>query len=332
MMDAGGDRMHVNRNPEYFLTIAAEGSFSKAADKLYISQPYLSQHVLKLEEEFGVKLLDRRKTPLALTEAGRVYANYLESEKQLREKLLFDFSELIRSQEQTLRLALSSWRAGVLLPDILPAYSERCPQVHLELLERPTNELYRLVSDGEADLAVMNTSFDVPETVTMETILHERILLVGNRRSETAQTLLAQQQRGEKPDLRLLENERVILLRPGIFLARRVANFLDKEQITLHNVIYGTNAATALNLTAQNYGFCFLNETGIRSAPNRDELLFFDLGSPDLIHPLCVLYKKNSYLRPIARTFIDVTAQFYAENYGERTKIPPAGIPTGSSL
>ena len=73
---------------------------------------------------------------------------------------------------------------------------------------------------------------------------------------------------------------------------------------------YGTNAATALGLAARNYGFCFLNETGVRSAPG-DELVFFDFDTPDMAHPLCAVYKAGSYLRPIARAFIDVTAAFY---------------------
>ena len=302
--------MHINKNPEYFLTVAAEGSFSKAAERLYVSQPYLSQHVLRLEREFGVRLLDRSQTPLRLTEAGRVYVNYLESGKRLEQKLLSDFAELSCDREQTLRLALSSWRAGVLLPDILPTYAAQYPQVRLDVMEYPTNELYRLVLDDKADLAVMNTSLDTPEGITVETIMHERILLAGNRRNPVAQAFLAARERGEAIDLHTLENERVVLMRPGTFLSNRVRNYLDKEQVTLRRVTYGTNAATALGLAARNYGFCFLNETGVRSAPG-DELVFFDFDTPDMAHPLCAVYKAGSYLRPIARAFIDVTAAFY---------------------
>ncbi len=60
--------------------------------------------------------------------------------------------------------------------------------------------------------------------------------------------------------------------------------------------MYSTNTTTALSLTAGNYGFCFVNETAIRTAPNRNQLAFFDLGSDDLIHPLCVVYKKGTDL------------------------------------
>ena len=86
--------MVQDRNPEYFLAIASEKSISKAAERLHISQPYLSQYVIHLEKEFGVRLLDRTKSPLALTAAGKVYANYLEDGSQLYEQLLQDFTRL----------------------------------------------------------------------------------------------------------------------------------------------------------------------------------------------------------------------------------------------
>lgn len=103
--------MVQDRNPEYFLAIASEKSISKAAERLHISQPYLSQYVIHLEKEFGVRLLDRTKSPLALTAAGKVYANYLEDSSQLYEQLLQDFTRLNASRRQTLRVAMSNWRA-----------------------------------------------------------------------------------------------------------------------------------------------------------------------------------------------------------------------------
>ena len=90
----------------------------------------------------------------------------------------------------------------------------------------------------------------------------------------------------------------------------RVNNFLEREHITVENALYTTNATTALNLTAENYGFCFVNETAVHNAPNRGELLFFDLDSPDLVHPLSVVYKKKRHLLPAARAFVDAARRF----------------------
>ena len=260
--------MVQDRNPEYFLAIASEKSISKAAERLHISQPYLSQYVIHLEKEFGVRLLDRTKSPLALTAAGKVYANYLEDSSQLYEQLLQDFTRLNASRRQTLRVAMSNWRA------------------------------------------IMTTNLITPDSPTTETILYEKILLVGNRGNRAAQALAEACRTGREPELSVLEHERFVLLYPEILLAMRVNNFLEREHITVENALYTTNATTALNLTAENYGFCFVNETAVHNAPNRGELLFFDLDSPDLVHPLSVVYKKKRHLLPAARAFVDAARRF----------------------
>ena len=198
--------MVQDRNPEYFLAIASEKRISKAAEWLHISQPYLSQYVIHLEKEFGVRLLDRTKSPLALTAAGKVYANYLEDSSQLYEQLLQDFTRLNASRRQTLRVAMSNWRASTLLPSILPAFSQEHPEAHLELLERPTSEMFRLVADNTVDFALMNTNLNTPAYLTTETILYEKILLVGNRGNRAAQALAEACRAGREPELSVLEH------------------------------------------------------------------------------------------------------------------------------
>lgn len=315
--------MNVNKNPEYFLAVAEERSISKAAEKLYISQPYLSQHIIRLEESFHMQFLNRETSPLTLTPAGEIYAKYLESCQKLYQKLQLDFDTINTTRAQTLRMGFSSWRASTLLPDVLPAFSARYPDIRLEFFEVPTSEMYRLIADDKVDFIIMNTTLDAPNYVTMETILYERILLVGNRDNPTAQALLRLQAEGRPVDLHLLERERMILLRPELTLAKRVNNYLDKQQVVLKHFVYTTSAATALNLVARNYGFCFLNETGVRCAPEGARLAFFDFDSNDMIHPLCVAYRKNSYLLPIARAFIDMVMEAYKGGRPEES----AGLP-----
>lgn len=302
--------MILDRYPEYFLTVVSERSISKAAERLHISQPYLSQYIIHLEKEFGIQMFDRRKSPLELTAAGRVYAEYLEDSGQLYSRLTQELAHLNAHKKQSLRVAMSSWRASTLLPHSLPAFSEQYPEIQLELFEQPTNELYHLVKDGTVDFAIMNTDLNVPSYLTTETLLYEKILMVGNRSNPIARELLSRIRAGEQPELSFLETERMVLLQPELTLARRTNNFLEQVHVTPGNYIYSSTATTALNLTAGNYGFCFVNETAILSAPNRKELIFYDLNSPDLIHPLCVVYKKKRHLVPAARGFIDALSRY----------------------
>lgn len=305
----------VNKNPEYFLAVAETRSISKAAAKLFVSQPYLSRHVIRLEKDLGVRLLNREKVPLSLTPAGEIYARYLESSRQMLRKLEQDLEAVSGQSRRTLRLGFSNWRAGTLLPEVIPGFLSAYPDVSLELTEVPNNQLYRLIAEDKIDFAIMNVSADLPDYVTAETMMYEKILLAGNRRDPAAAALLEQKNAGLSPDLHLLEEARVIMLPPDTALASRAGNYLDKQHIILRNVIRTSNASTALILTAQNLGFCFLNETGVHAAPNAADLLFFDPGSDDLIYPLCVVYKKKSFLTPMVRAGIDMMTDFYRTRY-----------------
>ena len=309
--------MLINKNPEYFLTVAEVRSISKAAEKLFVSQPYLSRHIIRLEEELHVKLLNREKVPLQLTPAGEIYANYLESSKQMYHKLEKDLEAVSDLRKRTLRIGFSNWRASTLLPEILPDFVAAYPEVGLELVEVPNSQLYGLIAEEKVDFAIMNTMMDAPDYVVSETIMYERILLVGNRNDPMAAALDERRKAGKPLDLHFLEDARVILLNPDTALATRVNNYLDSQRIVLKNIVYSMNATTALGLTAHNFGFCFLNETGVHAAPSPEELLFFDLQSDDLAYPLCVIYKKKSYLTPIVQELIKTMVDFYKTHYNE---------------
>ena len=106
------------KNPEYFLAIVKERSISKAAERLYLSQPYLSQYLAKLESNLGVVLLDRSHTPLQLTEAGELFHAYLERQGYLDRQLESDLRDLQAQKRQNLHIGVSTWRGSTLLPDI----------------------------------------------------------------------------------------------------------------------------------------------------------------------------------------------------------------------
>ena len=98
------------KNPEYFITTVREGSISKAAEKLYLSQPYLSQCIARTEKELGVKLFDRSHMPLKLTEAGKIYMRYLESVGVLTGQFEEQLGELKTGRSRTLNVGMTLWR------------------------------------------------------------------------------------------------------------------------------------------------------------------------------------------------------------------------------
>ena len=95
-------------------------------------------------------------------------------------------------------------------------------------------------------------------------------------------------------------------------LSRLLHNVFSVHSMEPQNLLVTTNNATAINLAAEGMGFAFLQESGIARTPYRDKLVCFTLGEPPLTCPMAVVYKKNGFLSPAARTFIDLTKEVYS--------------------
>lgn len=303
----------INKNPEYFLTIAKERNISKAAEMLYISQSYLSQHISKLEASFDVKLFDRTKTPIELTEAGEIYLNHLQADNLLYTKLTSDFDALNKERANVLNLGIAPWRGSTLLPDILPAFMEQHENVKLCLFEQPTRQLFDLIEKNSVDIAIMNVSVHETDKLAVEFIKHEKILLAACRQHPKTQILMEQQRRGQHPDIEILRDECFILMKYGMSCAEWIYNYLDNLNFAPAKKIVTSSKTTAYNLVAQNLGFSFIPETGIHWVAHVDDMIFFDLESNDLIAPLAVVHKKNSHLSLVARDFIRIAKAFYGK-------------------
>ena len=299
------------KNPEYFLTIVKERSISKAAERLYLSQPYLSQYLAKLESSLGVVLLDRSHTPLRLTPAGEMFHAYLERQSYLDQQLVSDLRDLKDKRRPVLHIGVSPWRGSTLLPDVLPAFTQHYPDVQVVLHEAPVPQLAQLAEGGVTDFCFMQIPDDL-SSLTYEVLMQERIFLIGHRDHPLLRELVSTYDDPQPfPDLRALEYERLMMLPSDWRLSKLLHNTFSVHNLEPQNILITTNTTTAINLVAENMGFAFLQESGIARTPYLDRLRFFTIGDPPLTCPITVTYKKNGFLSPAARTFIDLTRACY---------------------
>lgn len=150
----------------YFTELAKDLHFTRTAERLYISQQTLSNHIARLEAAFGVPLLYRKPT-LSLTTAGEfvlAFANVVEQEYVNLNDILSD----IEGQERgVIRFGASTLRMNTCLPHILPQFSARYPKVELRLVDNITSELVPMVLDGQLDFAIVLSS-DKPDPKLVE--------------------------------------------------------------------------------------------------------------------------------------------------------------------
>jgi DNA-binding transcriptional LysR family regulator len=162
---------------EYFLTVVEEGSFTRAADRVYRTQPALSIAIRRLEEEIGQPLLDRaQKTPV-LTEAGRVVHDYARRILALRNQVGEAIAELQSLKRGRVRVGANESTSLYLLPDVILAFRQRHPQVKVEIFRHVSDRLMREVIERNVDFALMASE---PSDRSLETfpVLKDELILV----------------------------------------------------------------------------------------------------------------------------------------------------------
>lgn len=126
---------------QYVLTLANEGSFSKAADVLNITQPSLSQYIKKIEREVGAELFDRTNGDVRLTDAGRAYIDIGRKMLDLKHQLEEQLSDIAVFKSGTISIGISAHRSVALMPSVVYAFKNLYPGITLQIIEKKRHEL-----------------------------------------------------------------------------------------------------------------------------------------------------------------------------------------------
>lgn len=148
-----------------FIIVANLESFTDAAERLHLTQPAISKRISALEQQLNCRLFDRIGRKIALTEAGR--ALYPKAEKILQDvsDTELALSNLSGSVSGTLKLATSHHIGLHYLPQFLKPYTQRYPQVSLELDFMDSEKAYATVSRGDIELAIITLSSEQPPNI-----------------------------------------------------------------------------------------------------------------------------------------------------------------------
>ncbi|WP_394437271.1 LysR family transcriptional regulator [Streptomyces sp. SGAir0957] len=138
------------RQMKYFVAVAEELHFGRAAERLYIVQPTVSQQVRRLERELSVTLFDRSTRAVRLTEAGRALLPHARA-MLAAERAAVDAMDVVRGEQRSTLRVGTSVGLGLRLDGVLTALSERAPRLLVELVSGPTTTRLQQVRDGDLD-------------------------------------------------------------------------------------------------------------------------------------------------------------------------------------
>ena len=296
----------------YVEAVAELKSFTKAAERLYISQPALTKSIGKLERELGVKLFDRTTTPVQLTYAGERYLAGMKNIAAMRYQLEKELEDISNMRKERLVVGIPDTRSQRWLPKILPAFLRERPGIDLRIIEeRSTGQAEHQLAQGRIDLAVIVT---LPMTTTgldYEVIYEEQLLLLASPKSpifadmDLSHVDLSQKQlhylRPER-----LENQPYIAYNTDQGLHRAASQLFERFSIHPRQVLEISNTSTARSLARDNMGFILIPTNSVLTHKIKDnEVVYCTVTDPAMVRSVIVSYQRGQELSPAARCFID---------------------------
>lgn len=307
--------MFTNKN--YILTIAETGSFSKAAKRLYVSQPSLSATVKRLEDKISVPLFDRSTTPISLTEAGEEYVRCaLEIEEKERNFKQY-ISDVTNSFTGSIRIGGSSLFSAFMIPFMISNFNHNYPNVKFEIVEDTTKNLTEKLKLGTLDIMLDNAIIK-DNNIDSSVCTSESLLLAVPRPFEinekmrdfrlTAIDIKAGKHRlSDHPGVNLsaFKDLPFILLHRENDTGKRARTLFRKHNLAPNIVFYLDQQVTSYNVACTGMGVTFVSDTLVTHVDFSASLYYYKLADTEATRDIFFYKKTNHYLSKACQKFID---------------------------
>lgn len=299
------------REFQYVVTIADCHSITDASKQLYISQPSLSYALSKIEKEVGMKLFDRSKQPLVLTEAGEYYVKI--ARQFLRDKNNFQskLADLKNGYSGAINLGIPAERSGYMLPPVLKAFREKYPSSPFYIREAGTVELFSLLRNNKVSfLVVPFNQEDLPAHMVAEYIYPEKMILVAAPDAFSEDYFI-------NPQQRLVDLAKVATHLPFIGIKKRhsihgkAEKLFQKANVTPTLLLEEESSISAAQLAAGGLGFTIVPSRVKALLGSQAEACCYQCVSQPMQWEVNAIYKENTYLNKAERYLIELLKEHF---------------------
>ncbi|KEK23496.1 LysR family transcriptional regulator [Bacillus gaemokensis] len=283
------------RQLEYFLAVSKELHFTKAAEKLNISQPSLSQQIRALEHEFGMPLFDRIGKKISLTEAGRILFSHSKKVFHEIEQARTAIQELNGLQQGNLTVGALLTVINYLLPPAILNFNALYPNIELSVLGLRTGEIREKLLQNELDIGITFLPVQDKEIISIPLYQSELTLVVPTGHELTQHTTVT---------MEVLQKYPVILLPKNFFLTQLITlhcqnfNFTPKpilEISTMESLIHMVSKGMGITVLPKPY-IDFLQSNSIQAIKIKNPTPTIEIG---------IIYRKDKYMCAATREFIE---------------------------
>ncbi|AUM65002.1 LysR family transcriptional regulator [Brevibacillus sp. 7WMA2] len=286
----------------YFVTVSNHLSYSKAAQKLHISQPSLSNAIKNLEQEIGSPLLERNTRKVELTDAGKILYK--------KSILLLSQMNMLKKEMEEVKLTGSGdLIIGIIesvkhwIPKVIRKYQDRFPTINIKLIEVLSGKAVKeSLRKYDTHLLITNQYINEPDIESLP-LYDERLVLVLHRDHPLAQ------KRGSIL-LEELEREPFIISTEGFQTREDILTAFTLEQITPKIKFEIERFETALTLVRENLGITIIPENYL-SEPMDECIVSKTIDSSALERTVYLTFMKNRYLSPAVQAFLEDIRRYF---------------------
>ena len=294
---------------QYLIALADEGSVSKAADKLYMSQSSLSQSLQQYESELGVKLFLRTSKGIHPTANGEVFIGHLRQIVSYYKQARSELWDNEGMKGGHVRFGISSFRGAQTLPKILMEFSAKYPEVHVDVVEEHSLKLEELLLEGKLDVAVI--ALPAAKLKNEASLLtKDEVYLVAPKGHALLKPAHAAPDGRRWVSLKEAAQYPFILSGQDTFLGNISRNLLQKEKVKYTAEHDDISAAMAVSMAKAGIGIAF---TYASCLDPDDHLETFRIGEKGVFLNLGVALPSREYYSLSAKALREIVCEVYRQ-------------------
>ena len=292
------------QNTLYYIdAILKYSNYGKAAKALYVSQPYLTQVIKRIEKQLECELINRSELPYRLTEQGKIYYEYLTSLENRYARFIREISAVADLDKQVIKIGILPSLGTYLLPLLLPNFFETYPDCKIELSEDlpEINEKHAL--SGEVDFWIGQNSRNISPNLSSTILGKNSYSAIIPRSCELYKEGVAIIDEGTY-SMKSLLSQKLILTRKGSSIRSQIDQLLSVYKITPKIILESTEIHTIRKLAMNSVGLTFIPES-ISVAPCPEKYNIYPLPVDELSLDFFIAYHSDRILSDIDMSLIN---------------------------
>jgi len=285
------------RQLEYFLMVSKVNSFTRAAERLYVSQPTVTNAVRSLEDELGIQLFDRSQKQAILTTEGKVFCNHVENLMHDVVKTISTINDLKNLNNGVIQIGLTPLAGIYPAPQLLAKFKNTYPALQLVFIEENVPDIHKLLIEDKLDLGI--TICDNNTSIKFSRLSIQELVFCCYKDHSLA----------EKENIELTEliHEPFITFKEGCLLRNVIVDEFTRIN-TMPSIAFESNhIQTIKNLIACKAGISILPKDLCENDAN---LTCIPLKNPLTIE-VCISQKKNKYISHATQAFLNLSATLF---------------------